>query len=95
MILHVDVLVVRGGIHRTPEEIDFTTLVSSSDKRTTSLLLLNSGSSPVQVSEIYPLTPDSQLFVNFTRTVVRPEEVLPSPSFHTSPAHRKRLFNRR
>jgi hypothetical protein len=83
MILHVDVMVVKGGLHRTPEEIDFATLVSPTDKRTASLLLLNSGSAPVQVSEIYPLTPDPQLFVNFTRAVIPPESVR-SPLRHST-----------
>ncbi|KAL6067249.1 hypothetical protein QOT17_009046 [Balamuthia mandrillaris] len=72
MILHVDVLVVKGGLHRTPEELDFATLTSTSDQRQTSLVLLNSGDSPVQVSEIFPLTPDPHLQVDFTRTVIPP-----------------------
>ncbi len=44
-----------GGLHRTPEEINFGTLTSVTEKRPASLLLLNSGSSPVQVKHIYAI----------------------------------------
>jgi len=81
MILHVEVTVVKGGLHRTPEEIDFSTLTSPNEKLSVSILLLNSGEDPILVSEIYPLTPDLQLFVNFSRLIIPPDSELEVATF--------------
>jgi len=41
MVIHVEVVVVKGGIHRMPEELDFGTLTSMQEKRSLELSLLN------------------------------------------------------
>eukprot|EP01088_Endostelium_zonatum_P018590 TRINITY_DN601_c0_g1_i2.p1 TRINITY_DN601_c0_g1~~TRINITY_DN601_c0_g1_i2.p1 ORF type:complete len:1977 (-),score=611.23 TRINITY_DN601_c0_g1_i2:44-5974(-) len=75
MILHVDTLVVKGGLHRTPEEIIFDTITGSNEVTKTSLMLLNAGTDPVQVLDVLPLKPDALLSVNFTRGQVIPPGV--------------------
>lgn len=65
MILHVEVVVVKGGIHRTPEELDFGTITSMHERRALDLSLLNGGSSAIQVIDLQSAAPDPQLQVEF------------------------------
>lgn len=67
MIIPVEIHVMKGGIHRSPEELDFGTLTSSTDKRSLSVSLLNSGPQPVLVSDIYASSPDSHLSITFKK----------------------------
>ena len=61
------IIVIKGGIHRTPDEFDFGTLVSTTDRVTLPLTLLNSAEWPVMVTDVYPLAPDPRLSLGFLK----------------------------
>jgi hypothetical protein len=83
LILHVEVVVVKGGIHRTPEELDFGTITSMHERRSLELSLLNGGASAIQISDLQAATADSQLVVDFSPLNISPksESVVASVSF--------------
>jgi hypothetical protein len=88
-IIPVEVTVVQGnfslnflngnldGVHLTPEELDFGTITSASENRTRFLSVLNSNRYPIRITDlkVAPTTMDSQLFINFTSTIVPPGSV--------------------
>jgi hypothetical protein len=76
----VQIIVIKGGIHRTPDEFDFGTLVSTTDKVTLPLTLLNSAEWPVMVTDVYPLAPDPLLSLGFLKGT------LLMPNVHTKVA---------
>jgi len=76
----VQIIVIKGGIHRTPDEFDFGTLVSTTDKVTLPLTLLNSAEWPVMVTDVYPLAPDPCLSLGFLKGT------LLMPNVHTKVA---------
>jgi hypothetical protein len=61
------IIVIKGGIHRMPDEFDFGTLVSATDRVTLPLTLLNSAEWPVMVTDMYPLSPDPLLSLGFLK----------------------------
>ena len=74
MIIPLEIIVIRGGILRTPEELHFGTLLAFSDTATLPLALLNSAETPVLVTEVYPLEPDPRLTIAFRKnTLLRPD----------------------
>ena len=76
----MQIIVIKGGIHRTPDEFDFGTLVSTTDKVTLPLTLLNSAEWPVMVTDVYPLAPDPCLSLGFLKGT------LLMPNVHTKVA---------
>ena len=76
----MQIIVIKGGIHRTPDEFDFGTLVSTTDKVTLPLTLLNSAEWPVMVTDVYPLAPDPLLSLGFLKGT------LLMPNVHTKVA---------
>eukprot|EP00741_Cyanophora_paradoxa_P023033 tig00021534_g22243.t1 len=70
LIIQVDINVVKGGLLPFPEELDFGTLISSSEKRALSLSLLNSSPLSISVLDVYPLVTDSHLQIDFQRDIV-------------------------
>ena len=63
----IDVHAVKGGIHRTPEELDFGTLTNPSEVQHRDLLLLHSGNTYVSVLDVFANPPDPMLIVSFNK----------------------------
>lgn len=71
-IVPFEATVVRGGIHPNPESLAFGTLTSTTQKRTLSLSVLNSGPQVVQVQQVTTLTPDPHVSISSRFPVLLP-----------------------
>jgi hypothetical protein len=67
LIVHVEFIVSKSGVHSIIDEIDFGTLISPTERRSREVILLNSSPLPVKISDVYSLTPDSQLTIEFQK----------------------------
>ena len=67
IVIPVDLQVLEGGLHATPEVINFGILTKSNDVSKVDLYLMNSGTNAVEVVEIVPIQPDSTLVISYTQ----------------------------
>eukprot|EP00656_Telonema_subtile_P051304 TRINITY_DN6866_c0_g1_i4.p1 TRINITY_DN6866_c0_g1~~TRINITY_DN6866_c0_g1_i4.p1 ORF type:complete len:1313 (+),score=349.16 TRINITY_DN6866_c0_g1_i4:205-4143(+) len=73
LVIPVEIVATKGGVHRTPEELDFGTLTTPSERKTLTLSLHNSGTVPLRCTDMYMLSPDSHLLVDFKKyTILAP-----------------------
>lgn len=61
IVIPVELQVLEGGLHASPEFIDFGVLTRAGDMSTVDLKLMNSGSRSVEIVEIVPIMPDPHL----------------------------------
>ena len=73
IVIPVDIQVLEGGLHASPETVDFGVLTREGEFSRVELKLLNSGSRPLEVLEILPVTPDASL------------QIVTSPHHHVIP----------
>eukprot|EP00602_Paraphysomonas_sp_CaronLab_P009929 CAMPEP_0185036516 /NCGR_PEP_ID=MMETSP1103-20130426/29610_1 /TAXON_ID=36769 /ORGANISM="Paraphysomonas bandaiensis, Strain Caron Lab Isolate" /LENGTH=2155 /DNA_ID=CAMNT_0027574075 /DNA_START=29 /DNA_END=6496 /DNA_ORIENTATION=- len=64
IVIPAELTVLEGGLHASPETLDFGAFTSSSEPVTLELTLLNSGSRAVEVVEVVPVSPDPYIKVN-------------------------------
>lgn len=73
LIVHVDVSVVSGAVHRTPEELDFGVLTLQ-DTKTLNLTILNSGATFLHATDLHMAgTSDPNLEFAFLPTLLPPK----------------------
>jgi hypothetical protein len=61
IVIPVELQVLEGGLHASPEFIDFGVLTRAGDMSTVDLKLMNSGLRSVEIVEIVPIMPDPHL----------------------------------
>ena len=71
IVIPVDLQVLEGGLHATPDLINFGILTTSNDVGEVDLYLLNSGTKTVEVIDIVPVQADPNLQLTFHHS---PEE---------------------
>lgn len=76
LIVHVEFIVNKSGVHSVVDEIDFGTLINPTEKRSREIILLNSSPFPVSISDVYSQSPDTQLKIEFKRGTVLQEGAL-------------------
>ena len=70
LVVPVEVNVMKGGVHRWPDLLDFETLTSSSEKRELNISVLNSTPNPLLVTDVAISSPDPSLRINLKRGTV-------------------------
>jgi len=70
LIMPVDVHAIKGGIYRYPEELGFDTLTKTNEKSARRLSLVNSGTLPILVEEVYMPVADTAITIDFQAPVL-------------------------
>jgi hypothetical protein len=71
----VEVVVVKSGIHRTPEELDFGVVSTMQEKKTLEVRILNSSPTAVLFSDLQAALPEPQLDIDFSPATVPAQTV--------------------
>jgi hypothetical protein len=61
IVIPVELNVMDGGLHVTPQNINFGILTNIHDVSVVNVTLFNSGNKPIEILEMLPATPDSNL----------------------------------
>jgi len=67
LVIPIELNVIKGGIHRIPDVLDFETITSAKGRAERRLSLLNSTPNPVAILEVVLSTPDPLLQIIFKR----------------------------
>ena len=97
IVIPVDVQVLEGGLYSTPEAIDFGVLMNPGDVSEVQLLLMNSGSKIVEVTDIVPVEPDLDLAISFSsedRVLLNGSSTKIATLVYTSPSISKKISNK-
>jgi len=78
LIVHVEFIVSKNGVHRVVDELDFGTIISPSEHRKREVMLLNSSPHPVMVSDVYAASPDAHIQIDFVKGKILPAETVSS-----------------
>jgi len=70
LIIPVELNVIKGGVHRWPDLLDFETVTSKHEKRELNITVLNSTPNPVSVTDVVLSSPDPLLQVVMKRGIV-------------------------
>ena len=70
LIIPVELNVIKGGVHRWPDLLDFETVTSKHEKRELNITVLNSTPNPVSVTDVVLSSPDPLLQVVIKRGIV-------------------------
>ena len=70
LIVPLEVHVMKGGVHRWPDLLDFETLTSAKEKTELNITVLNSTPNPLLVTDVVLSSPDPLLQINLKRGTV-------------------------